>query len=42
METMKNADLLPQYPIKIEPNMSDNKIRKRRPTLFKKLVFDQK
>jgi hypothetical protein len=38
---MKNADVLPEYPIKVEPHFNDSKIRERKPILFKKISFDK-
>jgi len=42
ISSTKHAAVLPEYPIKIEPNFNDNQIRQRRPVIFKKIVFDQK
>ncbi len=39
--TDKN-DVLPEYPIKIEPNMNDNLVRKSKPKVFKKVSYDKK
>jgi hypothetical protein len=39
---MKNADLLPEYPVKITPHMSDNKIRQRKPSIWRKFTFETK
>jgi hypothetical protein len=38
---MKNAHLLPEYPVKITPHMSDNVLRERKPKLYKKISFDK-
>jgi len=40
-DAMKNAHLLPEYPVNITPHMSDNKLRERKPKLFKKIIFDK-
>ena len=42
IDSMKNAHLLPEYPVKITPHMSDNVIRERKPKLFRKYNFDPK
>jgi hypothetical protein len=39
---MKNAELLPEYPIKRVPHMNDDKIRQRRPFIWRKISYDQK
>jgi len=39
---MKNAELLPEYPIKRVPHMNDDKIRQRRPFIWRKISFDSK
>jgi hypothetical protein len=40
-DSMKNADLLPEYPVKITPHMSDDKLRERKPRLYKKINFEK-
>ena len=41
-DNMKNAHLLPEYPVKITPGMSDNRLRERKTKLFRKFSFDPK
>jgi hypothetical protein len=42
LANMKNAELLPEYPIKRVPHMNDDKIRQRRPFIWRKINFDVK
>jgi hypothetical protein len=39
---MKGAELLPEYPVKITPGMSDNRLRERKPKLYRKYNFETK
>ena len=40
-DDMKNAELLPEYPVKVIPHMSDNRLRERKPKLYKKINFEK-
>jgi hypothetical protein len=40
MASAKNAHLLPEYPVKVTPHMSDNRIRERKVKLFRKFTFE--
>jgi hypothetical protein len=37
-----HADILPEYPVKIQPHMSDNKLRLAKKPIYKKLFFEKK
>jgi len=39
---MKGAELLPEYPVKITPGMSDNRLRERKQKLYRKYNFETK
>jgi hypothetical protein len=42
LDEMKHSDILPKYPADRSPHVGDTKIRKRKPILVKKIVFDLK
>ncbi len=42
VDQQKNANLLPDYPVKVYPHMSDNKLRERKPKLYRKFNFETK